>query len=166
MRTSGQNTARERARSLPNSFPTLMRACSPTPKAHPGRKNAGSSMTSMKSGRKKRGARLGQHFLRGLWAAHSLAEAVNVRPGETVLEIGPGKGALTRELIATGARVVAVEKDPALVEQLAQTFAQEVRNGQLILVTQDVRNFDPGSWKLAAGSYVIAANIPYYITGE
>ena len=83
-----------------------------------------------------------------------------------ILEVGPGRGGLTRELLATGARVVAVEKDSALVEQLMQTFAQEVRNGRLILVTQDVRNFDPGSWNLAAGSYVLAANIPYYITGE
>src|SRR3989344_2870495 len=166
MRTSGQNTARERARSLPNSFPTLMRACSPTPKAHPRRKNAGSSMTSMKSGRKKRGARLGQHFLTGLWAAHSLAEAVNVKPGEIILEIGPGKGALTRELVATGGRVLAIEKDEALVRGLSDTFAAEIQSGALRVVTDDVRDFDPRSWKLEAGSYVIAANIPYYITGE
>src|SRR3990167_9236042 len=166
MRTSGQNTARESARSLPNSFPTLMRASLPIQRAHPYTKNAGFSMTFMKSGRKNNGARLGQHFLTGLWAAHSLAEAVNVKPGETILEIGPGKGALTRELIATGARVVAVEKDSALVEQLAQTFAQEVRNGQLILVTQDVRNFEPTHYELRTAYYVLAANIPYYITGE
>ena len=123
-------------------------------------------MTFMKSGRKNNGARLGQHFLTGLWPAHSLAEPVNVKPGETILEIGPGKRALTRELIATGARVVAVEKDSALVEQLAQTFAQEVRNGQLILVTQDVRNFEPTHYELRTAHYVLAANIPYYITGE
>src|SRR3989344_2578799 len=166
MRTSGQNTARERARSLPNSFPTLMRACSPTPKAHPRRKNAGSSMTSMKSGRKKRGARLGQHFLTGLWAAHSLAEAVNVKPGEIILEIGPGKGALTRELVATGGRVLAIEKDEALVRGLSDTFAAEIQSGALRVVTDDVRDFAPQSSKLEAGSYVLAANIPYYITGE
>src|SRR3989338_10253250 len=105
MRTSERSMVPVRVRSLPNSSRILMRACSPTPKAHPRRKNAGSSMTSMRLGRKKRGARLGQHYLTGLWAAHKLAEAVGVRPGETILEIGPGKGALTKELLATEARV-------------------------------------------------------------
>ena len=120
----------------------------------------------MKSGRKKRGARLGQHFLTGLWAAHSLAEAVNVKPGEIILEIGPGKGALTRELVATGGRVLAIEKDEALVRGLSDTFAAEIQSGALRVVTDDVRDFDPRSSKLEAGSYVLAANIPYYITGE
>ena len=123
-------------------------------------------MTFMKSGRKNRGAKLGQHFLTGLWAAHTLAEAVNVRPGETILEIGPGKGALTRELIATGARVVAVEKDPTLVLGLRETFKRELASQQFELIERDVRDFAPQSSKLEAGSYVLAANIPYYITGE
>ncbi|OGG51514.1 ribosomal RNA small subunit methyltransferase A [Candidatus Kaiserbacteria bacterium RIFCSPHIGHO2_02_FULL_54_11b] len=118
----------------------------------------------MRSGRK--GARLGQHFLTGAWAARSLAQAVNVRPNETILEIGPGKGALTKELLATGAHVIAIEKDRALVEKLSQTFAQEISEGRLRLVEDDVRNFEPGSSKLEARSYVLAANIPYYITGE
>ena len=112
------------------------------------------------------GARLGQHFLTGLWAAHRLAEAVGVRPGETILEIGPGKGALTRELIATGGHVLAIEKDEMLAQGLSTTFAAEIESGALHVVTDDVRNFDPRSWKLEAGSYVLAANIPYYITGE
>lgn len=120
----------------------------------------------MKSDRKRKGVRLGQHFLTGLWAAHSLAEAVGVRPGETILEIGPGKGALTRELLATGANVFAVEKDGVLVSTLRETFASEVASGQLTLVEDDVRDFDPRSYKLEARSYVVAANIPYYITGE
>ncbi len=108
------------------------------------------------------GQRLGQHFLTGQWAARKLAEAVGVRPGETILEIGPGKGALTRELLATGSRVVAIEKDEALVKRLQETFAQEIRNGQLTVVSGDIRNFDPSS----LGAYIVAANIPYYITGE
>lgn len=120
----------------------------------------------MRSGSKRGGARLGQHFLTGLWAAHTLAEAVGVQPGETILEIGPGKGALTRELIATGGRVLAIEKDEALVRGLSDTFAAEIRSGTLRVVTDDVRNFDPRRRKLEAGSYVLAANIPYYITGE
>src|SRR3989338_7692710 len=100
------------------------------------------------------GARLGQHFLTGLWAAHSLAEAAEVKPGETILEIGPGKGALTRELIATGARVVAVEKDPALVARLRETFRDEIALDKLELIEKDIRNFKPESWNLKAESYV------------
>src|SRR3989344_227232 len=159
MRTSGQNTVRAKVRSLPNSSRILMRDCLPTPKAHPRRKNAGSSMTSMRLGRKKRGARLGQHYLTGLWAAHKLAEAVGVRPGETILEIGPGKGALTKDLLATGARVIAVEKDPALVRELQNRFRHELISRQFELIEKDIRDFTTESCKLKAASYVLAANI-------
>lgn len=113
--------------------------------------------------------RLGQHFLVGTWAAAKLAEAVVVRPGragdgETILEIGPGKGALTRELLRTGARVVAVEKDAELVRLLQATFAEEIASGQLRIIAEDIRNVD--ATKLGLSHYVLAANIPYYITGE
>ena len=111
---------------------------------------------------KKRGARLGQHFLVNAHFSQVLAQAVAVREGETILEIGPGKGALTKELLATGARVVAVEKDEALVDQLKKTFAREIATGKLSIVEGDVRQFDPSG----LGPYVLAANIPYYITGE
>ncbi len=121
-------------------------------------------MIFMKSG--KKGARLGQHFLTGTWAAHSLAESVSIQPGERVLEIGPGKGALTRELLATGGRVLAIEKDEVLAAGLSTTFAVEIESGMLEVVTDDIRNFEPGHFDLAAGEYVLAANIPYYITGE
>ncbi len=108
-----------------------------------------------------RGARLGQHFLTGLWAARALARAAAPQPGETVVEVGPGKGALTKELLATGAHVVAIEKDEALVTRLRGVFAPEIASGALTLIEGDVRDFKPSS-----GPYVVAANIPYYITGE
>lgn len=117
--------------------------------------------------RKKRAPKLGQHFLTGMWAAAKLAECIAIQPDETILEIGPGKGALTKELIKTGARVVAVEKDETLVAELRGTFRKEIESGQLQLVSQDIRDFNPSDQHaLHASSYVLAANIPYYITGE
>lgn len=112
---------------------------------------------------RKKGARLGQHFLTGQWAARALAQAVDVRSLETIVEIGPGKGALTRELLALGP-VVAIEKDQALVEVLRKSFAEDIASGKLRLVREDIRNST--SETLGLERYVIAANIPYYITGE
>lgn len=109
------------------------------------------------------GAKLGQHFLIHSWAARALARAVPLTEGETYLEIGPGKGILTRELLSLG-KTVAVEKDPALVPKLQETFADELSDGRLRLVEDDVRNVSAES--LGLDAYVVAANIPYYITGE
>ncbi len=110
-----------------------------------------------------KGARLGQHFLKHAWAAAKLAHAVGVQPGETIVEIGPGKGVLTRELLAL-APVVAIEKDPMLVGILRETFSEEIESGRLEIIEGDVRDFVPE--KESLGNYVVAANIPYYITGE
>jgi len=113
---------------------------------------------------KRRTPKLGQHFLTGLWAAKKLAESVDVREGETILEIGPGKGALTRELLSTGARVVVVETDAALVKILNEVFSAEIAAENLAVIQDDIRNVTPQS--LGLSRYVVAANIPYYITGE
>ena len=115
---------------------------------------------------RRKGARLGQHFLTGTWAARALASAAGISKNEPVLEIGPGKGALTRELLAEGGSIIAIEKDPALVAELHTIFETEIASHQLVIIDGDVRDFDPRSSKLAARSYIVAANIPYYITGE
>lgn len=110
--------------------------------------------------------RLGQHFLRGTWAARALVEAAHISRGEIVLEIGPGEGALTRELLATGASVIAIEKDPALVAKLQEVFPDEIAQGQLKVVEADIRDVSGNMLGLRSGGYSLAANIPYYITGE
>ncbi|MDR3570712.1 MAG: 16S rRNA (adenine(1518)-N(6)/adenine(1519)-N(6))-dimethyltransferase RsmA [Candidatus Pacebacteria bacterium] len=114
----------------------------------------------------RRGARLGQHFLTGTWAAEKLVESALITSQDTVLEIGPGKGALTGEILKTGARVVAIEKDDALPEQLRSTFRSEIDAGRLQVIEGDVRDFDPEQCEPLAKGYILAANIPYYITGE
>lgn len=73
---------------------------------------------------------------------------------------------LTRELLATGGHVVAIEKDGSLVEKLRGTFAQEIAGDRLTLVSADIRDISPEKLQLRQGGYVVAANIPYYITGE
>lgn len=112
------------------------------------------------------GSRLGQHFLTNNYYAKQLTDSVGVRPNETIVEIGPGKGALTKHLLATGSAVIAVEKDETLAALLHETFAAEIASGQLRIVTGDVRDFDPMDYGLRTTNYVLAANIPYYITGE
>lgn len=109
------------------------------------------------------GAKLGQHFLIHSWAARTLAYAAQPMSGETILEIGPGKGVLTKELLALGP-VVAIEKDEKLVAHLNEAFAAEIAQKKLRIVSDDIRNVTPES--LGIGAYVTAANIPYYITGE
>ncbi|HKR56243.1 MAG TPA: rRNA adenine N-6-methyltransferase family protein, partial [Gemmatimonadales bacterium] len=62
---------------------------------------------------------LGQHFLSDVGILGRIADALEISPGETVLEIGPGRGDLTRQLLDRGARVVAIEKDSRLAPLLA-----------------------------------------------
>jgi 16S rRNA (adenine1518-N6/adenine1519-N6)-dimethyltransferase len=73
-----------------------------------------------------------------------------------VVEIGPGKGALTAHLLERADRVVAVEIDPILIQYLRAKFRG---NDRLELVEGDILKVDPGHW----GPAVIAGNLPYYI---
>ena len=109
---------------------------------------------------------LGQHFLKSPQAITAMVEAAHITEGDAVLEIGPGKGVLTRALLAMGARVIAVEKDDDLLPILQDAFAKEIASGDLTLVSEDVRTFDPEAHGLFEGEYKLVANIPYYITGE
>jgi 16S rRNA (adenine1518-N6/adenine1519-N6)-dimethyltransferase len=115
---------------------------------------------------KPRGARLGQHFLTAHWAAVALATAASITPDTPVVEVGPGKGALTGELLKLSRRVIAIEKDSALIEKLHEKFPEEIASGALHIIDGDIRNVTGESLKLGSGEYVVAANIPYYITGE
>ncbi len=130
-----------------------------------GKKEAYSIFMKMKTRSAKRTPRLGQHFLTNPTVARSLVEAAQVKKGSVVVEIGPGTGALTRELLAAGGTVFAVEKDTSLVSQLRELFMVELENGTLKLFEMDVRDALIESMGVSA-PYVLAANIPYYITGE
>ena len=75
----------------------------------------------------------------------------------TVVEIGPGKGALTSHLLARAGRVAAIEIDPVLVHYLQAKFRDEPR---LILIASDVLKTDLAQW----GTITVVGNLPYYIT--
>lgn len=91
-----------------------------------------------------------------------------------VLEIGPGRGVLTRALLETGAQVIAIEKDDNLIDFLQEKFASEIKNGKLVLIHDDILNLNFSSFlnlqakthQLPAINYKLVANIPYYITGQ
>lgn len=109
---------------------------------------------------------LGQNFLKDQSALRAMVASSEISKGETVLEIGPGKGALTSSLLEAGATVIAVEKDSDLIGGLNEKFASEIKNGQFILICDDILKIDFENYNLKLESYKLIANIPYYITGE
>lgn len=113
---------------------------------------------------------LGQHFLRSKTALTQIIDAAKLSSADLVLEIGPGEGALTEALIASGARVIAVETDTRCIASLPERFHEQIKNGQLTLIEGDIRNDDIIAKLfekdfLGKNSYKLIANIPYYITG-
>ena len=102
---------------------------------------------------------LGQHFLTDRRILGRIADALQLRGGETVVEIGPGRGALTDLLADRAGRLVAVEVDRALAALLRERYA---RRGNVIIAEADVLEVSLGD--LAAGPYVLVGNVPYYIT--
>jgi 16S rRNA (adenine1518-N6/adenine1519-N6)-dimethyltransferase len=107
----------------------------------------------------------GQNFLTSIPARIAIVEAGDVKQGDTVLEIGPGKGFLTKGLLEKGAHVVALEKDRDLLPLLSENFSSYITSGKLTLIEGDVLSFEPKDYKLQTTSYKLIANIPYYITG-
>jgi len=81
-------------------------------------------------------ARFDQHFLVDRKAIERIAGTIGVE-GRTVLEIGPGQGALTAALLHRGAKVVGVELDAGLLEALSERFSREIGEGRLALVHGD-----------------------------
>ena len=100
--------------------------------------------------------RLGQHFLIRGAILERIAFAVCPAPEDLVIEIGPGRGALTEKLLARARRVVAIELDRALALHLRARFPDP----RLEIVEADVLATDLAQW----GPAPIAGNLPYYIT--
>lgn len=109
---------------------------------------------------------LGQNFLHAPQVISAMIHAANIQAEEIVLEVGPGKGALTEKLISAGARVIAIEKDDRALPFLDEKFKKEIENSKLKIIHGDILEFNPAEYDLFDKNYKIVANIPYYISGE
>ena len=111
---------------------------------------------------------LGQNFLISPRIVDVIVYAGELKVGETVLEIGPGKGVLTKALLEASAHVRAIEKDDRLIPIIAKTFEEEIANKKLELIHGDIMEMDVETLNKTLNlesSYKVIANIPYYITG-
>jgi 16S rRNA (adenine1518-N6/adenine1519-N6)-dimethyltransferase len=103
--------------------------------------------------------RFGQHFLTDRRSLERIVEALDPQPDDTVVEIGPGRGALTSLLAARCRRLIAVEIDRDLVKLLQQQFPDQP---SVEIVEGDALEMDWAA--MAGGRYLLAGNLPYYIT--
>lgn len=107
--------------------------------------------------------RLGQNFLNDTQAIERIADSLGSLAGHTVVEIGPGAGAITDALVARAAHVLAVELDPGLAAHLRTQFPPD----RLTVQQQDVLAFDFAAASAAAGQpLLVFGNLPYYITSQ
>ncbi len=102
---------------------------------------------------------LGQHWLTDRFILGKIADAADISTTDTVLEIGPGPGTLTSELLSRAKNLVAVEFD----EELARKLPGQFPGKNLEVKNADILSFDLES--LPEG-YVVVANVPYYITSK
>ncbi len=107
---------------------------------------------------------LGQHWLHDEATLGAICDAANVQAGDAVLEVGPGLGTLTSQLLQRGAIVTAVEFDPVLAEHLEDNVKQSgMSTENLTVVQQDILNFD---LRTMPAGFKVVANIPYYLTSN
>ncbi|WP_322496655.1 16S rRNA (adenine(1518)-N(6)/adenine(1519)-N(6))-dimethyltransferase RsmA [Chloroflexus sp.] len=107
---------------------------------------------------------MGQNFLLDGYVLATIVAEATLTPSDTVIEVGPGLGVLTWELLARAGRVICVELDRRLADRLAAEFRDRAN---LVLVQGDVLELAPADLLARAGApppYKLVANIPYAIT--
>jgi 16S rRNA (adenine1518-N6/adenine1519-N6)-dimethyltransferase len=108
---------------------------------------------------------LGQNFLMYPKATNRIAEIVRAQKIKTVIEIGPGKGALTKPLLEkTDATIYVIELDDRMVELLNEKFAEYVAHKRLHIIHCDVLDIDIRE-VTKEKNYGLVGNLPFYITG-
>ena len=127
-----------------------------------------SSLLSQTRGRLRQlgirgGRRMGQNFLVNRGVLHQIVAAAELEPTDTVIEIGPGLGLLTRELTKLAGKVIAIELDERLAGALGQSLHHPPN---LNIINADVLGVDPAVLmeQFQSSRYKVVANLPYYIT--
>ena len=105
---------------------------------------------------------LGQNFIINLGVLDKIVSAAELSPDDTVLEIGPGTGNLTKLLSEKAGHVITIEKDSRLIENLQEKF----KDSSVEIIEADILKFRIENLKLLPAGYKIVANIPYYITSN
>ncbi|MBA3947269.1 MAG: 16S rRNA (adenine(1518)-N(6)/adenine(1519)-N(6))-dimethyltransferase RsmA [Herpetosiphonaceae bacterium] len=103
---------------------------------------------------------LGQNFLIDAEALQAVVDAADLQPTDTVIEVGPGLGVLTYELVQRAGQVIAIEFD----RRLATRLTEAIEVPHLRVVQSDVLRIEPAEVVGAAGHYKLVANLPYQIT--
>lgn len=106
---------------------------------------------------------LGQNFLHDENVVRKIAQAIAAKPGELIVEIGPGFGLLTGYLVRSGCRLVAVEIDQRLLPELQSQFSDFAN---FTLVHGDFREFDLKTLQAPPAGVRLVGNIPYHITSS
>ena len=101
--------------------------------------------------------RLGQNFLINGEVIHNILDYADIQPEDTVVEIGPGVGFVTEQLVKKAKEVIAIELDEEAVKELQKLDAPNLK-----IIHQDILKTDLSS--LCEGRFKVVANIPYYIT--
>lgn len=113
---------------------------------------------------------LGQNFLKSKTVVTRMIQKAEVKEGDVVVEIGPGKGILTKLLLEKGATVFAIEKDDLLFGLLEQELSLYIQKKKLFLIHADVLDVSIEKTlhaeNITQQPYKLIANIPYNITGE
>jgi 16S rRNA (adenine1518-N6/adenine1519-N6)-dimethyltransferase len=109
---------------------------------------------------------LGQNFLKSKSALKTIVETGQISRDDTVVEIGPGKGALTEHILQSGATLISIEKDDALFAYLSEKYQEYIASNKLRLIHSDILDLDDSLFNLPTKNYKLIANIPYNITGQ
>lgn len=117
---------------------------------------------------------LGQNFLRSKGVVSYIISASKIKKNDFIVEVGPGQGFLTEDLLKASENVLSIEKDNRLIEELKEKFSNYINSGEFEIVHDDILDFDldkikdwvPAYAGMTKFPYKVVANIPYYITGQ
>lgn len=104
---------------------------------------------------------LGQHFLKNKNIIHKIIKSANLKKTDIILEVGPGTGVITQELVKYAKKIIAVEKDGQLVKYLKKYF----KYSNLQIIQKDILSLSIKQYRKYRVNKIIA-NLPFYLTGN